>query len=58
MPDLLRSRPEEWLHRHRRVSLCFSENFDVELGRKIAGQNAVQKIWPLMEKVLAPSRRN
>ena len=25
-----------------------SENFDAEIGRKIARQNAVQKIWPLM----------
>lgn len=25
-----------------------SENFDAEVGRKIARQNAVQKIWPLM----------
>lgn len=24
------------------------ENFDADLGRKIARQNAVQKIWPLM----------
>ena len=24
------------------------ENFDAELGRKIARQNAVQKMWPLM----------
>lgn len=30
-------------------SVCVSpENFDAELGRKIARQNAVQKIWPLM----------
>ena len=30
-------------------SACVSpENFDSELGRKIARQNAVQKIWPLM----------
>lgn len=30
-------------------SACASpENFDSELGRKIARQNAVQKIWPLM----------
>ena len=30
-------------------SACTSpENFDAELGRKIARQNAVQKIWPLM----------
>ena len=31
------------------VSACASpENFDAEVGRKIARQNAVQKIWPLM----------
>ena len=30
-------------------SACASpENFDDEIGRKIARQNAVQKIWPLM----------
>lgn len=30
-------------------SACASpENFDAELGRKIARQNAVQKIWPLV----------
>ncbi|CAB4197786.1 Phage protein (N4 Gp49/phage Sf6 gene 66) family [uncultured Caudovirales phage] len=30
-------------------SACASpENFDSEIGRKIARQNAVQKIWPLM----------
>ncbi|HMV36888.1 MAG TPA: Gp49 family protein [Nitrospira sp.] len=30
-------------------SACVSpENFNAELGRKIARQNAVQKIWPLM----------
>lgn len=30
-------------------SACASpENFDAELGRKIARQNAVAKIWPLM----------
>ena len=29
-------------------SACASpENFDAEIGRKIARQNAVQKIWPL-----------
>lgn len=34
-------------------SACASpENFDAELGRKIARQNAVQKIWPLMCYVL------
>ena len=30
-------------------SACASpENFDAEIGRKIARQNAMQKIWPLM----------
>ena len=30
-------------------SACVSlENFDAEVGRKIARENAVQKIWPLM----------
>lgn len=30
-------------------SACASpENFDAELGRRIARQNAVQKVWPLM----------
>lgn len=30
-------------------SACASpENFDAELGRKIARQSAVAKIWPLM----------
>jgi len=30
-------------------SACASpENFDAEIGRKIAHQNAVQKIWPLL----------
>jgi Phage protein (N4 Gp49/phage Sf6 gene 66) family len=30
-------------------SACVSpENFDAEIGRKIARQNAVNKIWPLM----------
>ena len=30
-------------------SACASpENFDAEVGQKIARQNAVQKIWPLM----------
>lgn len=41
-------------------SACASpENFDAEIGRKIARDNAVQKIWPLMgyalkEKLSAP----
>lgn len=30
-------------------SACVSpENFDAEIGRKIARQNAIEKIWPLM----------
>ena len=30
-------------------SACASpENFDAEIGRKIARQNAIQKLWPLM----------
>lgn len=30
-------------------SACASpENFDAEVGRKIARENAVQKVWPLM----------
>lgn len=30
-------------------SSCVSpENFDAEIGRKVARQNAVQKVWPLM----------
>lgn len=30
-------------------SACVSpENFDVEIGRKIARENAINKIWPLM----------
>jgi hypothetical protein len=30
-------------------SACASpENFDTELGRKIARQNAINKVWPLM----------
>ena len=30
-------------------SACASpENFDAEIGRKIARQNAVAKVWPLM----------
>lgn len=30
-------------------SACVSpENFDIEMGRKVARQNAVQKIWSLM----------
>ena len=34
-------------------SACASpENFDAELGRKIARQNAIQKVWPLMSYAL------
>jgi len=34
-------------------SACASrENFDAELGRKVARQNAVQKVWPLMGYLL------
>jgi hypothetical protein len=30
-------------------SACASpENFDAEIGRKIARQNAIEKMWPLM----------
>jgi hypothetical protein len=30
-------------------SACVSpENFDVQIGRKVARENALQKIWPLM----------
>lgn len=30
-------------------SACASpENFDAEIGKKIARQNAIQKVWPLM----------
>ena len=42
-------------------SACASpENFNAEIGRKIARQNAVQKVWPLMgyelrSKFSAPS---
>jgi hypothetical protein len=37
-------------------SACASpENFDTELGRKIARQNAVSKVWPLMGYVLKNS---
>lgn len=44
-------------------SACASpENFDAEIGRKIARQNAVAKIWPLMgyalkQKLHAGSQR-
>jgi hypothetical protein len=34
-------------------SACASpQNFDAEIGRKIARENAVQKVWPLMGYVL------
>lgn len=37
-------------------SACASpENFDAEIGRKIARENAVQKIWPLMGYALKQS---
>lgn len=37
-------------------SACASpENFDAEVGRKIARQNAEQKIWPLMGYALKQS---
>lgn len=40
-------------------SACASpENFDAEIGRKIARQNAVQKIWPLMGYALKDKLTN
>jgi len=42
-------------------SACVSpENFDAEIGRKIARQNAVSKVWPLLgfalrERLLEPA---
>ena len=40
-------------------SACASpENFDAELGRKIARQNAVQKMWPLMGYALKEKLHN
>lgn len=37
-------------------SACASpENFDAEIGRRIARENAVQKIWPLMGYALKES---
>jgi hypothetical protein len=40
-------------------SACASpENFDAEIGRKIARQNAVAKIWPLMGYALKQSFHN
>lgn len=43
-------------------SACVSpENFDAEIGRKIARENAIDKIWPLMgyalrEKISNPTK--
>ena len=34
------------------------ENFDAELGRKIARQNAVSKMWPLMGYALKEKLHN
>lgn len=40
-------------------SACASpENFDAELGRKIARQNAVAKVWPLMGYALKQQLRS
>lgn len=40
-------------------SACASpENFDAEIGRKIARQNAEQKIWPLMGYALKQKLHN
>ena len=40
-------------------SACASpENFDAEIGRKIARANAVQKIWPLMGYALKQQLTN
>lgn len=37
-------------------SACASpENFDAEIGRKIARENAMQKVWPLMGYALKSS---
>jgi hypothetical protein len=37
-------------------SACASpENFDAEIGRKVARQNAVNKVWPLMGYALKQS---
>lgn len=37
-------------------SVCASpENFDAEIGRKIALENAMQKVWPLMGYALKQS---
>jgi hypothetical protein len=40
-------------------SACASpENFDAEIGRKIARQNAITKVWPLMGYVLKEKLNN
>lgn len=40
-------------------SACASpENFDAELGRKIARQNAISKVWPLMGYALKEKLAN
>lgn len=40
-------------------SACASpENFDAEIGRKIARQNAVAKVWPLMGYALKEKLHN
>ena len=40
-------------------SYCVTpENFDAELGRKVARRNAVEKIWPLMGYALKESLSN
>ena len=40
-------------------SACASpENFDAELGRKIARQNAISKMWPLMGYALKEKLHN
>lgn len=40
-------------------SACASpENFDAEIGRKIALQNAISKVWPLMGYSLKESLHN
>lgn len=40
-------------------SACASpENFDAEIGRKIAKDNAIQKVWPLMGYALKESLHN
>ena len=40
-------------------SACASpENFDAELGRKIARKNAIDKVWPLMGYALKEKLAN